>query len=210
MLGNKNVKHFDELDFWKRQTAADLLKRDTRIGKAETLEDKGDRLVAMLCGPETVLVEHLSKRGAPVGAANSAGLCKDTDSAADDEAKRQARRAGAIAELRAKLTYRDALGNTHEPGATSYEPGQIDHPRLFDLARELHNALIAGDDEGLNALLDSWISARMGYQDQPQQKTVADDPTTLRKKLEAKARITATRGEGRSALGASNAAGLLR
>jgi len=75
VFGNKNLKNRNELDFCKRQTAADFLKRDP-TEKIETLGDKADRLVAMLCDPRYVLVDRLAKRGEPVGAANSADLCK--------------------------------------------------------------------------------------------------------------------------------------
>jgi hypothetical protein len=204
MLGSKKLNR-DDLDFCKRQGAAHLLRKSAPQPTSETLEQKVDRLHALVCDPRETLPNRLAKRGARPIASNAAVLCKDVSVDEDAEMRQQARRAEALAELRAKLTYRDALGNTHEPGTASYEPGQIDHPTLFDLARELHNALIAGaeGEDGFAAVLDRWISARMGYQEPAAAKTVADDPMTLRKRL-------ATRGEGRGALGVSNAAGLLR
>jgi hypothetical protein len=67
-------------------------------------------------------------------------------------------RASALAELRARLKYVDIAGHTMAPGDADYDPmlGSFVHQGL---ARELNDALMTGNSDGLNSLLDRWWSA---------------------------------------------------
>ena len=111
------------------------------------------------------------------------------------------RRATALSALKQLLVSRDGCGIENVPGDLTYDPSTILAPELRALATELHNALIAENIDGLNALLDRWFSGNLTYQSDTATQSsksaaiaaLRSDMIALRKQLE---RITSSRPIG--------------